>query len=149
MSTPTPTPTPTVEALPGDGQLETNKRLVLKFLEMAFTNAMDEAITLLAEDVTWWVIGDPDRLSVAGQKNHVQTERLLRGLYKVLPEGMQFRVIGMTAEGDRVAVEVEAEGSWRHLKRYYNCYHFLFRVRNGRITAVREYLDTLRLFDMQ
>lgn len=142
-------PSPPGGALAGREQLEANKRLVLKFLELVFANTVDEAITFLDDDATWWVVGDPDRLPVAGQKDRAKTERLLRGLYKVLPEGMRFHVIGVTAEGERVAVEVQAEGNWRHIKRYFNCYHFLFQVRNGKIIAVREYLDTLRLFDMQ
>lgn len=136
------------QALPCD-TLSANKAMALKFLELAFANAMNEAIELLSANATWWVSGDPQRLPVAGEKNRTQTERVLRGMHKVLPEGMSYRVLGVTAEGGRVAIEAEAEGRWYNDKRYVNCYHFLFRIEHGEIVAIREYLDTLRIFDMQ
>jgi hypothetical protein len=47
---------------------------------------------------------------------------------------------GITAEGDRVAVEAESYGETASGKIYNNLYHFLFEVRGGKIQAVREYL---------
>ena len=50
---------------------------------------------------------------------------------------------GLTAEGDRVAVEAESYGEMATGKIYNNLYHFLLEVRDGKIHAVREYLDTM------
>ena len=49
----------------------------------------------------------------------------------------------MTAEDDRVAVEAESMAKLVNGERYHNRYHFLFVLRDGRIQAVKEYLDTL------
>lgn len=130
------------------GSLQANKELAFKFLDLAFSNSMDAALELLEVDATWWVGGDPEQLPMAGEKTRAQAEILARNLHKVLPDGMSFRVLGITAEGERVAVEVEAEGNWKNEKRYFNCYHFLFQIRNAKIIAIREHLDTLRLFDV-
>jgi ketosteroid isomerase-like protein len=51
-------------------------------------------------------------------------------------------VKGMVAEGDRVAVEAESHGELANGRVYRQSYHFLFEFRGGRISAVREYLDT-------
>jgi ketosteroid isomerase-like protein len=124
---------------------ETNKQLALRFLDCAFNMRMDEAISMLTDDATWWVIGDPQRLKVAGQKDNEQTVRMMKNLHKVLPQGMAHRITGITAEHDRVAVEVEAEGSWKGGTLYRNTYHFLLRVRDNRISVIREYMDTMQV----
>ena len=50
---------------------------------------------------------------------------------------------GLTAEGDRVAVEAESYAKMKNGKTYQNTYHFLFIVRDGKIQSVKEYLDTI------
>lgn len=125
--------------------IETNKQVALRFLDCAFNMRMDEAISMLTDDATWWVVGDPQRLRVAGLKNRDQTIRMLANMHKVLPNGMAHQITGMTAEHERVAVEVEAEGLWKDGKVYRNTYHFLFRVRNNRVSVIREYMDTMQI----
>jgi len=124
---------------------EINKQVALRFLDCAFNLRMDEAISMLTDDATWWVIGDPQRLKVAGLKNREQTTRMLTNMFKVLPHGMAYQITGITAENDRVAVEVEAEGSWKDGRPYRNTYHFLLRVRDARIAVIREYMDTMQI----
>ena len=51
-------------------------------------------------------------------------------------------VTGMTAEGDRVAVEYQGNTPLKRGGSYANTYHSLFVVRNGRIASGREYYDT-------
>jgi hypothetical protein len=55
---------------------------------------------------------------------------------------------GATAEGERVAVEAESYARMSNGKIYQNKYHFLFTVRNGKIQAVKEYLDTMHANDV-
>ena len=127
---------------------QANKQLVLRFFELFTANRIPESMSLLATDATWWVAGPAGRLKVAGLKNHAQIERLLGSVLRMLPKGMQLTIKGMTAEADRVAVEAEACGDTVSGKTYHNCYHILFEVRSGLIVAVREYMDTLHLYDV-
>jgi len=131
-----------------DPALAGNKKLALNFLNLAFANRVQETLALLSEDATWWVLGDPQRLKVSGSKNRRQIERLLTGLTRTIPGGMQIVVHGITAEYDRVAVEVESAGIWHNGKRYHNHYHFLLKIRAGEVLQVREYMDTLHVSDM-
>jgi ketosteroid isomerase-like protein len=61
---------------------------------------------------------------------------------------LRMDVLGMTAEDDRVAMEAKS-----HMihpvtgRRYHNLYHFLFRVRDGKLTLFKEYQDTLHIYD--
>lgn len=55
---------------------------------------------------------------------------------------LKVRVVGITAEPQRVAVEADSDMSLNeHV--YQNVYHWLFEVRNQKVTHARFYLDTL------
>ena|GEM_PF-3098474 len=73
---------------------------------------------------------------------------LVKGVGATMPKGLRITPKGLTAEGDRVAVEAESYGETASGKIYNNLYHFLFEVRDGKIQAVREYLDTLHTKDV-
>ena len=51
-------------------------------------------------------------------------------------------VKGVTAEGERVAVEAESFFELNDGRRYNNTYHFLFEFRDGRICCAKEYNDS-------
>jgi hypothetical protein len=50
--------------------------------------------------------------------------------------------INAVAEGDQVVVELEGEGRTKDGRDYNNRYCSVFRIASGRITHIREYLDT-------
>ena len=58
-----------------------------------------------------------------------------------------FEILGITAEGDRVAVEVESRFHTVNGALYNNRYHFLFVIRDGKIVRFNEYLDTALLLE--
>ena len=55
---------------------------------------------------------------------------------------IRLTITGVTAEGDRVAVEMNANGVSATGEKYENEYHDLLEIRGGKIVAGREYLDT-------
>lgn len=48
-------------------------------------------------------------------------------------------IVSMIGEGDSVAVEAQSYGEMKSGKLYENVYHFLFKIRDGKIYNVREY----------
>ena len=56
-------------------------------------------------------------------------------------EAPDMRIVSVTAEDDRVAVEVEGSGKMRSGFDYFNTYHMLFRVRGGKIASCRNHQD--------
>jgi ketosteroid isomerase-like protein len=58
------------------------------------------------------------------------------------------KVTGVTAEGDKVAVEAESHANMKSGKTYQNKYHFLITIQDGKIQAVKEYLDTAHADDV-
>lgn len=84
-------------------------------------------------DCTWWILGHGD-MSRADFIASVKG-----GLLSA--ECRKAEVVGITAEGDRVAVEVRGEMVFPD-RVYRNEYHNLLIVRDGRIVSGREYMDT-------
>jgi uncharacterized protein len=128
--------------------LAANKALALEFLEHAVAYRVEECMALMSSTATWWVQGNPARLRVAGMKDRTQLRRLLVGLSQYIPQPMRLVVNGVTAEEGRVAIEAVCAGLWRNGATYRNTYHFLIEIEKGAIVAVREYMDTLSLFDL-
>jgi hypothetical protein len=59
-----------------------------------------------------------------------------------------FRILNMTAEDDRVAVEAVSSGDHVSGQHYANHYHFLFVVRDGKIAVMKEFMDTEMVTDV-
>jgi ketosteroid isomerase-like protein len=122
---------------------EGNKQVVRSFFEHFSAGNVEAALALMADTATWWVAGNPQHFALAGTKTKAQFAELVRGIGAAMPKGLRVTPTGLTAEGDRVAVEAESYGETATGKVYNNRYHFLIEVRDGKIQAVREYLDTL------
>jgi ketosteroid isomerase-like protein len=122
---------------------EANKQVVLSFFENFSAGQVDAALALMADTATWWVAGHPDTFALAGTKTKAQFVELIQGLGAAMPKGLRVTPKGLTAEGERVALEAESYGETASGNIYNNQYHFLVEVRDGKIQAVREYFDTM------
>ena len=119
---------------------ETNKQTVARFLELFSAGAVAETMAMMTDDATWWVAGT---MPISGTYDKVQFEKLLSGVLDVCTGPIRIEPRNWTAEGDRVALEAESFVDTRNGRTYNNLYHFLFEVRDGKIAAVKEYLDTM------
>ena len=99
----------------------------------------------LDADVVWRVMGREGGLPLSGQMNKDGIENLMTSVKGSFTNGMKLTATGWTAEGNRVAVEVESYGEKTDGKIYNNLYHFLFEVVEGQIVMIREYMDTLHV----
>jgi uncharacterized protein len=118
---------------------EENKKIVLGFIENMSAGNAAAAFGALADSATWWVAGN---FALSGTKTKAEFAELAGGLAPKIDGGLKLTPKGVTAEGDRVAVEAESYAKMKNGKTYQNQYHFLFVVRDGKIHSVKEYLDT-------
>jgi ketosteroid isomerase-like protein len=128
---------------------EANKDAVKDLFARLSGGDIGGVLAMMAEDVTWRLPGRRELLPIAGEYNKERLKRMFDGMLAQLGErGLEMRVVGLVAEGDGVAAEVESIGDLRNGRRYRQQYHFLIRFRDGQIAAVREYLDTQHTFDV-
>ncbi len=118
--------------------IEENKRVVLEFLDLQYAHRIAEAFELVADDATWWM---PGNLPFSGTYTKVQIQAVFEGVLDRFVAAPDMQVLNVTAEDDRVAVEVEGRGKMRSGLDYFNTYHMLFRVRDGKIASCRNHQD--------
>jgi uncharacterized protein len=103
---------------------------------------IDGALDLMSDDATWWVLGKPDLLPVAGLYSKTAVGDLFLRMMTRLKSGLDMTVKTVVAEGDLVALEVESHGELTNGRRYNNEYFTLMQINDGKIRRVREYGDT-------
>jgi len=119
---------------------EDNKRFILGFFEDLSAGKGEAVLGAMADSATWWIQGN---FPLSGTKTKAQFAELIGQLGSKIDGGLRVTPTGLTAEGDRVAVEAESFAKMTNGKTYQNKYHFLFIVRDGKIQSVKEYLDTI------
>lgn len=83
-----------------------------------------------------------DSFPVAGDLSKAEFIEHMNRFHSSIPHGIQITVGGFTAEGDRVAVEAKSRAVLANGNTLEQVYHFLFEIKDGRVVAVREYIDT-------
>lgn len=113
--------------------VEANKAVARRYMQAVVDGDIATVEGLQHPDVTWWILGfgDMDRATFV--------QSVATGL--LTAERRSAEIIGLTAEGDRVAVEARSEMVFPD-KVYRNEYHNLLVIRDGLIVEGREYMDT-------
>lgn len=118
-----------------------NKAVVTEFLEVFTSGDVDGILSRMTDDATWWVAGNIPGISGTKDKNAFR--EMVSGIAESTTTGaIRLTPLAFTAEGERVAVETESYAELKNGRVYNNLYHFLFVVRDGKIAAVKEFLDT-------
>ncbi len=125
-----------------------NRSVIERYFEVLRTG--DPVLPdLLTEDVSWWV---PPSSPLGGLHEGRAKVLALLGSGVDLYDArvpMQIAIEQLVAEGDWVCAMLTIDARTAKGEPYHNHYHFAFRLRGGKICAVREYVDTLyaqRLF---
>ena len=121
-------------------QADSNKQVVTKFLAAFSSGAVAETMAMMTDDATWWVAGT---MPISGTYDKAQFSGLLSGVLDTCKGPIKITPKHFVAEGDSVAVEAESYTETNTGRVYNNFYHFLIRVRDGKIASVKEYLDTM------
>ncbi len=115
-----------------------------KVIARAFFDALNQADRdaldrLYADDFVLW---SPGGLPFSGNHTKAEALQFTDAILGLFPEGLRFTITGITAEGERVAVEAESRGRHVSGKDYCNQYHFLLVIHDGKIVQLKEYMDT-------
>jgi len=140
---------PSLKLSSGEGarmhDLERNKAAAKRYFELLSAGDIKGLDALLADDLDYWVLGNLPNISGSHKKPD---------LFAMIPPFMEmwdgplvFTITSSIAEENRVALEVRNKGRTKSGKKYENAYHIAFELRDGRITRIREYFDTIHFRD--
>tara|TARA_B100000287_G_scaffold356963_1_gene348060 strand:- start:490 stop:888 length:399 start_codon:yes stop_codon:yes gene_type:complete len=117
---------------------EENKKIAKKFFE-ALSTGSETYLDFYTDDSIIWTAGDN---AIGGTRTKREIINFAQSVLDSFPDGITFKITGMTAENDRVAVEVDGEAIHASGSPYNNQYHFLLIIQNGKIVQLKEYMDT-------
>lgn len=128
--------------------IDENKELVGNFFECIGRKEIDRAMAMMHDEGTWWIGGKQRLFALAGLKTKVEMRMILEAFVPGSLNGLKIVPTGMTAEGDKVAVEAKSHAEFPSGFVYENEYHFLVAVRDGKISSVKEFLDTMHTAEL-
>lgn len=119
-----------------------NKELVVAFVEAMRVSDVDKLSGMITDNFSWWINGKQEYLQTAGEHDKDFFIGFLGSGADMFPHGAEFTVTGMVAEGNHVAAEATMKAKTATGAVYDNSYHFLFTLEGGKITRMKEYMDT-------
>ncbi|MFD5455601.1 nuclear transport factor 2 family protein [Streptomyces olivaceus] len=119
-----------------------SKKVVLSFFGMV--DAGTDPAPLLADDLVYWIAGDPEHFPLAGSHSKEEFGRVMSVIGANMPHGLDVKIKNIVADGAQVVAETQVHGVSATGKVYENEVVFVSTVRDGRLVSVREYLDTSR-----
>ncbi len=125
--------------------IEANKKMIQDFFEALSVADVDRIVDAYAEDGTCWTSGN---FPLSGTVGKAQIRENAKGVLSVFPDKLKFTIHQMIAEDDRIVVEAESYGQHASGQVYNNQYLFLFRLRDGKIVEMKEYMDTMHANDV-
>ena len=129
--------------------LEENKVTALRWIEAMVRGDMATMAAMLTDDCRVFIAGST---TVGGWETREQfvarMSRVGGGSGSLFSGPMSVDVGAVTAEDDRVCVEMELHAPVTGGGTYNNQFHWLIRLRDGRIAEAKEYQDTLHAFDV-
>ncbi len=122
------------------------KTVVADFLKIFSSGDVDAILACLTDDAHWWVSGKIEGMSGSNDKSTLgEILRQVKPLY--VEKALRVAPSAMIAEGNRVAVEAESFATLTSGRVYNNRYHFLFDVEGDKIAGVKEYSDTMHMWE--
>jgi ketosteroid isomerase-like protein len=109
---------------------------------MTTPSQADEFLDALTPDATWTIPGDWPRIS--GIQRRPQLDSFVRiAMPAGFPAGSELQIRNVAEAGDTVFVELVATAVTGKGRDYENRYCFVVDLLDGKVAAIREYMDTL------
>ena len=115
-----------------------NKKITRDFFE-ALSTGSNKYLDFYTDDSIIWTAGSN---SIGGTRTKKEVVTFAENILSAFPSGITFNITGITAEDERVAVEISGKAIHASGETYNNQYHFLLRIKDGKILELKEYMDT-------
>ena len=121
--------------------IEENKKIVLDAYACLGRGEPEGFYDSLSDDVEWVFTGSHRYARTFKGRAEIKTG-LFGSLGELLEGPIQLRILSVIAEGDKVVIEAKGEARAKNGKDYNNDYCIIVTLRDGKITEMREHLDS-------
>jgi hypothetical protein len=122
------------------GAAENKQFISNMFIELSKGNA-EAFLGSIADDVRYTIIGTTKYSGTFNGKQEL-INKLLGPLTAQLEGGIAVTPDNLIADGDYVAMQADGKAQSKNGRSYDNTYCHVFRIVNGKVQEVTEYLDT-------
>jgi ketosteroid isomerase-like protein len=127
--------------------IEKNKQTIQKYFDAVNRGEKSAILELLTVDFLFKGMGrHPDWMRYQWGADAFADAP--RDMSTKMKQPIVMNLLGMIAEGERVAVQADSYGAMNNGKTYDNAYHFIFTFRDGKIAEVLEYCCTYTVYDV-
>lgn len=120
---------------------QANKQLIRDTWAAISAGDHDGFLGNLSDDVSWTFFGSHRFAGTFKSKGEL-VEKLFTPLGGVLDGGISVEILALYADGDHVIMEAKGDARSKDGKDYNNDYCLVIQCADGKIKAVREYLDS-------
>jgi uncharacterized protein len=124
--------------------LTTAKELALTWFRALVSGDAETVASLIADDFRYFLTGTMPASGWWNKQGFFDSAKMFAG---VLAGPITMRVGDVTAEDDRVWFEAESEALLAAGGSYINTYVVALRVRDGKVVEMKEFSDTLHVFE--
>ena len=120
-----------------------NEQFVRKFFKTLSTGNLEKLRPMFHEKAVWKVMatGIPGAGQMVGRDNII--DKFLGPIRGAFVEGdPKVKVLALVSSGPMVVAEAHGTGSMKNGKQYNNMYCFVLKVKDDKILALREYMDS-------
>lgn len=118
------------------------RTLIDTYMNALRTGDLPTLHATFAPDATWWLPGDLPVSRTWHGPDAILDEFLPAVMSRFKPDSIEFTTNSITTTQDAAIVEWTVEATRLDGNPYKNNYIAIFETRDGRISAVREYMDT-------
>jgi ketosteroid isomerase-like protein len=123
--------------------------LAAQFFDHLNSGDAAAALDLTTDDFTWKVTGKPGGpFHLAGTYSKDEFLDMLGSVGGILRDGPKMEITSVTDGGSTIVIEAHVTGESMSGALYDNDLVYAFDVRDGRLAAAREYLDTAHAADV-
>ena len=123
-----------------------NKQNTQAFMQALGKGDVQKIMTMCVDGSQFWQVGY--ELALAGAHPMEKALQSLATLYRRCPEGVNFDIFSMIAEGNKVAFEAEAHGVFSDGQPYNNQHHSVLHFNEaGDVIEFRDYWDSLYAYE--
>lgn len=119
--------------------IQENKKAVIDVIDTLQAADIEGFKALTTDDFTWWIA--PTSIN-SGMRNKEEWVALMHQFFDDAAGPFLLKLFDVTAEEDRVSVTAKGHFERKNGSIYHSDYHFLFFVRDGKVSAVKDYTDT-------
>ena len=103
-----------------------NKQITKEFFE-ALSTGSDQYLDFYTDESIIWTAGNN---SIGGTRTKKEVVSFAQNILSAFPTGITFNITGITADNERVAVEISGKAIHASGETYNNQYHFLLRIKD-------------------